>query len=66
MNIRKRRCKTMKKMKVLLTVVFSLLASLALTLGMASAGAFCAMIFHQPQIPQGISEYKKNKKLICD
>jgi len=47
----------MKKIKTVLMIICTLLTSLALTVGVASAGAFCAFNFHQPKVPQGMSKF---------
>jgi len=47
----------MKRLKSLLMVAGALLTSVALTIGVASAGAYCMVIFHQPKVPQGMSKY---------
>jgi cyclic lactone autoinducer peptide len=49
----------MKKIKVAVTLFFTLLTTLALTIGVVSAGAHCAIVFHQPKVPQGMDKFKK-------
>ena len=41
----------------MITIVFTILASFALTLGVASAQAFCVFNFHQPKVPEGMSKF---------
>jgi len=50
----------MKKLKILLMVFGGLLASLALSMGVASAHALCVYNFHQPKVPQGMNKFRKN------
>jgi len=50
----------MKKHKAAIMKLGSLFATFALTLGVASAGSFCMIIFHQPEVPQGMSKFRKN------
>jgi cyclic lactone autoinducer peptide len=49
----------MKKLKAFLTVCCIALTTVALTLGAASAGAFCVAFFHQPKIPASMSKFMK-------
>jgi cyclic lactone autoinducer peptide len=51
----------MKKLKAFLTACCIALTTVALTLGAASAGAFCIAFFHQPKIPPGMSKFRKQK-----
>ena len=52
----------MKRLKSLLVIIGGLLTSLALTVGVASAGAHCMLIFHQPKVPQGMNKFMKKAK----
>ena len=49
----------LKRLKIIVTVICGLIASLALTLGVASAQALCVIHFHQPKVPQGMSKFLK-------
>jgi cyclic lactone autoinducer peptide len=50
----------MRKYKAAFVAMCGVLASLALTIGVASAGAICVFAFHQPKVPQGMSKFKKD------
>jgi len=50
----------MKRLKALFLLACSVLTTLALTIGVATAGAQCVMFFHQPKVPHGMSKFKAN------
>ncbi|MCL2820420.1 MAG: cyclic lactone autoinducer peptide [Oscillospiraceae bacterium] len=47
----------MKKYKIALMWLCSLVTAIALSLGVASAQAVCIFNFHQPKVPQGMSKF---------
>ncbi|MEI6579833.1 MAG: cyclic lactone autoinducer peptide [Eubacteriales bacterium] len=49
----------MKKFQGALLKWGSLVASLALFVGVSSAQAACCWWFHQPKVPQGMEKFKK-------
>jgi len=49
----------MKKLRTSMKKFGGLFAAFALMLGVASAGAFCMIIFHQPEVPAGINKLIK-------
>ena len=49
----------MRKFKAAILKVGGMLASLALTLGVATEPSACMTWFHQPKVPQGLEKFKK-------
>jgi cyclic lactone autoinducer peptide len=47
----------MKKIRFVLIRLGSLLASIALVMGVVSSQAVCIAFYHQPKVPQGMSRF---------
>ncbi|MCL2222976.1 MAG: cyclic lactone autoinducer peptide [Oscillospiraceae bacterium] len=51
----------MNKYKVFLLKLCTVTASCALALSVAITPAACALMFHQPKVPKGMSKFVKSK-----
>ncbi|MDR2600049.1 MAG: cyclic lactone autoinducer peptide [Oscillospiraceae bacterium] len=51
----------MKRFKAFLTLVFGVLTYIALSVGIASAGAYCMLYFHQPKVPESMSKFRRQE-----
>ena len=49
----------MKRIKIILMVFGGIIASFALSIGIASAHAMCVFNFHQPKVPQGMGKFRR-------
>jgi len=49
----------MAKIKSAVFKVGAMVCSLALLLGVSSAGAACAIAYHQPKVPAGMEKFRK-------
>jgi len=52
---------SMNRLRAIIIKLSGLLAALALAVGVASAGAICILIFHQPKIPEGMRKFTQNE-----
>ena len=51
----------MKNIKGIVAKLSGLMAACALVMGVASSQVACAMVFHQPKVPQGMNKFTRKK-----